>query len=169
MPNKYDVESNPHFPRPRIQNGGKVPVREPILPGVPDIEQAPMKYIALALVHLRNELAKLPVMLEDNSHPVDEYQPQELIADATSNITLNPQWEVPEIIRAVLITGPAGAVTLQLGDRTWNLTIPAAGFILISPLWLLLSRSDNRILTAASAGNYTLELMGHADTRGNLI
>lgn len=128
-----------------------------------------MKYIALALVHLRNAFSKVPEMLEDNSRPVDQYRPQTLTGDSESTLTLQPQWETPELIRAVLITGPAGQITLQLGMRVWNLTIPATGFILISPLWMQLTRTDQRILTAQTPGQYTLELMGHADGRGNLV
>jgi len=159
----------PHIPRPAIQPGGQEHLRQPTKPEVPDIEQAPLKYIALALVHLKNVFARLPVMIEDNSHPVDEYQPQTLSPETESTITLQAQWESSEIIRAVLITGPTGNITVQLGDRLWTLTIPASGFILISPLWLLLSRSDVRILTASTPGQYSFELMGHEDSRGNLV
>lgn len=135
----------------------------------PDIETQPLKYIALALVHLRNSFAKLPRMIEDNSRPVDEYQTQSLAPESEVNLNVLPQWEDSEIIRSIIITGPAGAMNLQLGDRNWNLVIPATGFIVMAPLWLLLDREDNRILSSATPGQYTLELMGHADTRGSLV
>jgi hypothetical protein len=65
----------------------------------------------------------------------------------------------------VLITGPTGGISVQLGDRVWNLTIPATGVIVIAPVAILLGRSDVRQLTATTPGEYTLELMGHADDR----
>lgn len=142
-------------------------LRQPEKVQVPDIEQEPMKYMALALVHLRNALAKLPKMIEDQSRPVDEYRVQSNAADSVTQINLPPQWETPELIKSVLITGPAGTVTLQLGQRFWTLTVPAAGFILIAPLFLQLARDEPRILTPAVPGQYTLELMGHADERAN--
>jgi hypothetical protein len=148
----------------------QIDLRQPSNVETPDIEKQPLKYIALALVHLKNVIARLPVMIEDNSRPVDEYQPQTLSAESEVTITVQPQWEDPEIIRSVLVTGPAASViNIQLGDRNWALTIPATGFIVISPLWLLLSRNDVRILTSVTPGQYTFELMGHADTRGNLV
>lgn len=154
-----------HIIRPKIQPGGEQHLRNPTPVGVPNIEQEPMRYIALALVHLRNAFTKVPKMLEDASRPVDEYRVQTLLADSESNIRLLPQYECAELIRSVLITGPTGNVTLQLGSRIWNLTIPASGFILISPLWLQIGRDEDRILTASTPGDYSLELMGHADER----
>lgn len=156
---------NTHIIRPKIQPGGEEHLRQPTKVEVPNIEQEPMKYIALALVHLRNAFTKVPKMLEDASRPVDEYRNQTLLADSETNIRVLPQYECAELIRSVLITGPTGAVTLQLGTRIWNLTIPASGFILISPLWLQLGRDEDRILTAQTPGQFTLELMGHADER----
>lgn len=165
MANKYDVTEHTGFPRPRIQPGGEEHLRQPSQVQVPDIEQAPLKYIALALVHLRNAFSAVPKMLEDNSKPVDEYRVQTLAPDSETGLSLLPQWESAELIRSVLITGPTGSITVQLGDRVWNLTIPASGFILISPLWLQLARDEPRTLTSATPGDYTMELMGHADER----
>lgn len=143
-------------------------IRQPLQPGVADIESQPQKYTALALVHLRNEMARLAVQIEDRSRPVDEYQPQEILGETETTITVQPQFETEERITSIIVVGPAGAVTLQLGDRIWPLTIPATGVIVIAPILLFLSRSDNRILTAATPGQYSLELMGFADTRGLL-
>lgn len=154
-----------HILRPKIQDGGQVHVRQAEQIQVSDIEQEPMKYIALALVHLRNALGKLPKMIEDNSRPVDEYRTQSNVADSIVTLNLQPQFEQTELIRAILITGPAGLCTLQLGQRFWNLTIPTSGFILISPIWLQIGRDEPRILTGNAAGGYTLELMGHVDER----
>lgn len=119
--------------------------------------------MALALVHLRNELANVVKLIQDHSLPFDEYQPQSLIPGSEMTINLLPSFEQPERVEKILITGPAGAVTVQLGDRVWNLTIPAAGYILIAPVAIFLGRDDIRQLTAVAAGNYTLELMGFRD------
>jgi hypothetical protein len=137
--------------------------------GIPDIETEPLRYIALALIHLRDQIAEQAKLLQDQGRPVDEYRPQTLAGDSETAITLQPQWESIERIEQILITGPAGQVTLQLGDRVWSLTIPATGFILIAPVAIFLGRDDVRQLTAQAAGDYTLELMGFADTRAGLL
>jgi hypothetical protein len=136
---------------------------------VPEIEQAPAKYVALAFTHLYQQIEKLSAKIADLSKPVDEYRPQELTPDSALTMTLQPQWETPEMIRSIIITGPPGNIVVQLGDRTWQLAIGPQGFLVIAPICIILSRSDNRILTGAVAGQYTMELMGHADTRGNLV
>jgi hypothetical protein len=145
------------------------PIRQKPAIQVADIEAQPMKYIALALVHLRNQIAALANMAEDRGRPIDEYQPQEILGELESTITVQPQWETSERITSVLITGPPGNVTVQLGDRIWPLTIPASGFLLIAPISIFLGRSDSRILTAATPGQYSLELSGYCDTRGQLL
>lgn len=156
--------------RPYSQGSdGQVHIRNVSQIGVQDIEQEPMKYIALALVHLKKQLQNLAIMLEDRSRTVDAYQPQEYgSGSSSSNIELQPQWEAGETITSIIVTGPAGTVTLQLGDRVWPLTIPASGIIVIAPIKLYLDRSDRRILSFATPGAYTLELMGYGDTRGNV-
>ena len=125
-----------------------------------------MKYIALALTHLKEELATAAKMLQDHSRPVDVYLPQTLIPDIANTITLQPAWEVNEVIESVLITGPVATnVVVQLGDRVWPLVIGVSGFINLSNLHLRLGRSDVRQLTATVAGDYSFELMGFADSR----
>lgn len=152
------------------KTGEKVGIRQEQNSRVQDIEQQPLKYIALALVHLHNELAKLPRMIEDQSRPVDEYVAQEVLpATVNSPLLILPQWEVSEKITSIIVVGPSGLVTLQLGDRIWPLTIPAAGFIIMSPVAVLLSRSDLRQLTFATPGVYSVELMGYCDTRNELV
>jgi hypothetical protein len=154
-----------YVPRAKLPPGTQFPARQLSNLEVPDIEQAPLKYLALALLHLRNQFANMAKQAEDRSKPVDEYTPQTLVAEAETNIFIKPDYDMTENIQSVVIVGPAGAVTLQLGDRTWNLTIPATGVIVIAPVSIRLSRSDNRILTAGTPGNYTVELMGFADDR----
>jgi hypothetical protein len=160
-----------HIPRIRSQKADNpTRIRQEQNSRVQNIEQEPMKYIALALIHLRNELAKLPRMIEDQSRPVDEYVAQEVLpATVTTPLLILPQWEVSEKITSIIIVGPPGNVTLQLGDRIWPLTIPAAGFIIMSPVAVLLSRSDLRQLTFGAPGIYMVELMGYCDTRNELV
>jgi hypothetical protein len=166
-------DNYPHIPRPTIQPGlngeDQRHVRNPV-PLVAPGEQEYTKMVALALLHLKNEISKLPVMIDDRSKPVDEYNVQSLAAESTSSITVQAQYETPERIDNIIITGPANAaVSLQLGDRVWSLIIATSGILHIGPLGLYLGRSDNRVLTAVTPGEYTLELMGYADTRGNKI
>jgi hypothetical protein len=152
--------------RTKLPSDGRLPLRQQSGISAQDIEQAPLKYMALALTHLHEQIASLAKMAQDNSRPVDEYTPQTLSTEAESLIYVQPDWDMDELIESVVIVGPPGNVQLQLGDRTWPLTIPATGFIVIAPIAMRLSRSDNRFLTASAAGNYTVELMGHADNRG---
>lgn len=128
-----------------------------------------MKFIALGLIHLRQKLEELANFTEDRSRPVDEYQPQEIIGEQETTLNVSPQWETNERITSVLITGPPGTITVFLGDRIWPLTIPASGVLVIAPVSIFLSRGDTRQLTSATPGQYSLELMGYADSRGQLI
>ena len=54
--------------------------------------------------------------------------------------------------------------TLQLGDRYWQLTLPSTGILEFS-CDLLLTRTDVRKLTSATAGAWFFELTGEADAR----
>lgn len=142
-------------------------IHQPSIKAEPGTDMVPAKYFALAMVKLHAQMAKLAQMIEDNSRPVDEYQPQTLTPEGTANVTVPPQWEVTEVIRSIVVTGPTGACTLQLGDRTWNLVIPASQILVIAPIRMILSRQDVRILTAATPGQYNLELMGTCDERAS--
>lgn len=163
----------PHSPRAK-EPGMPIHLRHPDTIDTKDIEQAPLKYNALALIHLRNEIERLANLIVDRSRPVDEYNVQTLVAEALpqgNQLILQPQFETGEIIESIVITGPAaGTATLQLGDRAWPIVIPASQILFIgAPLVLGLSRNDNRILTATTSGEWSLELMGYADTRGQLV
>jgi hypothetical protein len=132
----------------------------------PDIDQAPNQYIVKGLLKMHEQLQHLARIIDDRSRPVDEYRVQTLVADSELQVTVQPQYDfMAERVESVVITGPTGAVTLQLGDRFWSLTIPATGIIVISPVSFLLSRNDYRVLTSATPGDYSLELMGWADER----
>jgi len=150
-------------PRPAPFPQGEVNPSRTQAVQVPDIEQVPARYIALALTRLHEHLGNLATMIKDHSRLVDNYQPQmPLSGESELTFSLQPQWEGSEIIESIIITGPpAGVFTLQLGDRVWPLVMPAAGILPITNIALLLNRDDNRILTATAPGNYSLELMGH--------
>jgi hypothetical protein len=154
-----------YVPRAKLPPEGRVPLRQLDTVSAQDIELQPMKYLALALIHLRNQLDNLAQQIANKSRPFDEYLPQTPQNISVTSVTLQPAFESTERVETIIITGPAGAVTLQLGDRFWQLTIPASGFLILSPVKVILERSDNRILTSATPGNYTLELMGYADER----
>ena len=142
---------------------GRYPMRQPTAITAEAVEREPFKHIALALIHLRQQLDKLPRMIVDYSRPFDEYQPQS-VSEAETQIVVQPAYDMDEIVQFILVTGPAGAVTLQLGDRIIPLTIPASGFIYMGPVTMRLARNDPRTLTTSgAAGQYNLELMGYAD------
>lgn len=151
---------------PRRKHPEQLHVRQPDRTEVPDIEQAPLVYIAAGLIHLKEQMERLAKMAEDRSNPVDEYWPQTLAPEAETVLTLQPQYEFPITVTSILVSGPAGSVTLQLGDRVFALTIPATGLLVVAPVMMNLGRSDIRQLTAQVAGEYVLELMGYGDNRG---
>jgi hypothetical protein len=63
----------------------------------------------------------------------------------------------------LVLTVAEYTVTLQLGDRIWpNLSLPATGLLEISTKNLILQPQHIRQLTAAQAGQYSLELIGRA-------
>lgn len=152
-------------PRATLPPGMQIPTRQLSGISTADIEREPMKYVALALVHLRNQNANLAQQIADHSRPFDEYLPRTLTGDSETSINLQPTFESTERVESIIITGPPGNVSLQLGDRLWALTIPATGILVIAPVHITLERSDNRQLTAATPGQYSLELMGYVDER----
>jgi hypothetical protein len=151
----------------RLPPDAIVHTRVPMPPRTTDAEMAPGEFAALGLTKLLNQLENLARQAENRSHPVDEYNTAgSSVAGTTTSVTVQPTYEyMPEKIETVIVTGPTGAITLQLGDRVWALTVPASGLLVIGPMALLLSRTDARILTSATPGVYTLELMGIADQR----
>ena len=152
-------------PRAGFQPGAEIGLREPIPLNAPG-EKTPAEYMAEALVELRDNLKAILKMAGDSTKVFDQYQPQTLIAESETNILLQASWEYTERVETVLITGPvAASVTVQLGDRVWPLVIGVSGFISLTRLGVLLGRSDTRQLTATTPGNYSFELMGHADNR----
>lgn len=123
--------------------------------------------VALARIH--KNISKIARQLDDTSRPVDEYQVNATYnaVEAVTTVEVQPQFDtVSESIRSVLVTGPATtAFTLQLGDRFFNVLTDVQGKFLLANVALMLSRNDRRLLTSATGGNWTLELMGYGDER----
>jgi len=77
-----------------------------------------------------------------------------------------PNYEIPEMISSVLVTGPTlTPFNLNIGNRSWDLVTDNTGKAILSPIALLLTRNDRRLLSSPVSGNWTLELMGTADAR----
>jgi len=66
-----------------------------------------------------------------------------------------------QLTTSVLLT--PNVVSVQLGDRYFNVTMPPAGVWAQDGLRLRLSRRDRRIVTQPTAGPLALNLTGHAD------
>lgn len=144
--------------------------RQPVEPTTTDQEQVSAGYDALGAAAMAEQLASIARAAENRANIVDEYNSAAVSgAGSSAVIEVFPTYEyMPEKIESIVITGPTGAVTLQLGDRIWQLSIPATGILTIGYVGLILGRGDRRILTPAAAGTYTLELMGIADRRFNI-
>lgn len=157
-------------PNGKLPNGAKLaaPIftRQPSPPFDPvDEQKAVFSFLAAGVHALVKELHDLARQIDNRAFLVDEYRTQSPFGDSESTVTVQPTYDYkPEKIESIIITGPPGNVTLQLGDRFWSLTIPATGIIVIGPVAVLLNRNDPRILTGPT-GNYNLELMGIADER----
>lgn len=161
----------PFVPRAHKPDGHQVHLRQPEQHEVPLIEEQPMRYIALALIRLKEQLDTLANKAIDQGRPFDQYNVQEVgVAQAIGQITLSPSYEVEERVESIIITGPAAAtVTLQLGDRIWSLIIPSTGMFEVDGIAVILGRDDIRQMTMGTPGQFSLELMGHADSRGQLV
>jgi hypothetical protein len=159
----------PHSPRAKNPLGQEIHTRHLDALETRDLEETPFKFIALALVQLRNELKRIPVMIADRSRRVDEYSVQSLTPESALTFTVQPQFDLfDEVIESIIVTGPpAATANLQIGDRYWALVMPASGILPITSIGMILGRNDIRQLTASAAGEWSLELMGYADTRGN--
>lgn len=92
----------------------------------------------------------------------------EMVGDGASSIqvrTISAASGVSAVYGAQITATPLLATfTLQLGDRFWNLALPATGILEFSA-GIMLSRVDQRILTSSVAGPWSLELTGRADVR----
>lgn len=152
----------------KLPPDARINVRDTNAPiGAQDVEEFVPQYIAAGMLAMREVLGEIARQAENRSNPVDEYNSAPITGAATSNVvSVFPTYEyMPEKIESVLIGGPAGAVTLQLGDRVLPLAIPVSGILVIAPVAIMLGRNDLRQLSAATPGVYFLELMGVADRR----
>lgn len=141
--------------------------RQPVDPETGDKDQEPIAFDRKGLQELREQLVTIARRAENRGNPVDEYNSAGVTgAGSSASVVVQPTYEyMPEKIEAIIITGPTGAINLLLGDRQWNLTIPASGILVIAPIAIMLGRSDARVLTPSVAGVYSLELCGVADRR----
>jgi hypothetical protein len=131
-------------------------------------EPTPARFMQIALARIDRMLGAISRQIDDRTKPVDEYQvTSEYSGVSILTVEVLRQFDrISERITSVLVTGPpTTAFTLQLGDRFLNLTTDASGKVTIAPVSMLLGDNDRRILTSATAGNWTLELMGWADVR----
>jgi hypothetical protein len=114
-----------------------------------------------------NNIGRLSRRIRDTTRFVDEKRIQTLAADTENVVSLLPQFErMGEHIESVIVTGPPTvACPVKLGERVWNLTIPATGILVIAPIGITLDYEDDRFLTSATAGQWGLELTGYADVR----
>lgn len=144
----------------------------PRMPPTRAANQTPIgdeNWLREAVTRFERSLADLTSLIEDNSHRVDEFQNLSPASGGNLQVQTLPDYDVyPEIIEAVIVTGPVtGNVpfTLQLGKRIWPLQLPASGILVIAPIKISLDRDDQRTVTSGTAGDWTLELMGYADIR----
>jgi hypothetical protein len=151
----------------KLPPDSRISTRQPVDYRTADAEQESETFEQLGLRDLREELKNIARKIENVGNPVDEYNSASVSgAGSSAVLTVQPTYEfMPEKITAIIVTGPTGVIKLQLGDRIWSLTIPAAGILVIAPVAIMLSRTDDRILTPQTPGAYTLELCGIADRR----
>lgn len=144
--------------------GYKIPPKE-----VHDYGQAvPSEDVRNELLNLTARISDLVEFYSEQTRRVDEYNVGTPGAPiSTTTVSLFPEYDLlPEIIGSILVIGPAATTfTLQLGKRVWTtLVTDARGVWQLTSLQMELQRSDARVLTSATAGNWSLELMGTADT-----
>lgn len=125
-----------------------------------------LAYIRQEMQQLRRVVSDLAYLIESRTTEVDEKQYAQLTAQLTGFST-QAEYQ-SEIIESVVVTGPANAAfTLQLGSaaRIWNLNTGPNGFCVIPHLKIRLEELDQRQLTSAVVGAWTLELFGRQNPR----
>jgi hypothetical protein len=139
---------------------------------VPDSEPNFAKLAAMGVAQIGQQFKALAKLIENRSTPVDDYQIEggvnlaQLDPQANSGVQVLPEFECDERITGIIVTGPPTTTptfNLQIGERIWTLQLPVTGILVISPISLTLNRNDLRVLTSATAGDWTLELFGWAD------
>lgn len=154
----------------RLPPDAVIHTRQPLGTQVSEQETVSEDFARLGLARLLKQLSELNRIIDNRSKPVDEYQTGSPTVSSAAPLTVQPTFEyMPEKIESVIVTGPpAGTATLQLGDRSWSVVVPASGVLVVAPVGILLSRSDTRQLTPSAPGVWGLELMGIADQRFNV-
>lgn len=123
-------------------------------------------YIRQEMQQLRRVVSDLAYLIESRTTEVDEKAYAQLTAQLTQFST-QAEYQ-SEIIETIVVTGPPNsAFTLQLGSaaRVWNLNTGPNGFCNLINLKIRLDELDQRQLTSAVVGNWTLELMGRQNPR----
>lgn len=122
-------------------------------------------FLRIGLERLEASFGRLATAIGNRSRKVDERRQQSLSGETTSLVPIIPDWEFSEIITSVIVSGPPATLcTVQLGNRSWQITTPATGILVIAPVQISLGRDDVRQLSSGTAGNWGLELMGYCDT-----
>lgn len=140
---------------------------------VSEDETAEAHFKMLAAQHL--ELQRQSRKLYDHSNPFDEFQSSSG-APAGGTITVNPDYEIPERVEAILASLPVGITyaELKLGERLIPLYSGAATIVQtlinLQGLGMILNRSDPRVLnfTGVPTTGFYIGLFGHtleSDTR----
>lgn len=128
------------------------------------------EYLYEVFTRMAASMSDFTSLIEDTSHRIDEFSNQGTVVENVTTIQTFPDYDAfPIIVTSVLVTGPSNAAgtafTLQLGKRNWQLVLPVTGIIPIAPVYFSMNPQDPRVLTSATAGNWAMEIMGHADIR----
>lgn len=117
------------------------------VPG-PDLPPA-AKMILVAVNRLEKGINELARTVQDASHSVDEYSTESVTIDNVLALSVFPEYDkMAERVNSVIVTGPPStAFTLNLGDRSWDVTTSAQGLFQVMGAGLLLGRNDVRALT----------------------
>lgn len=130
----------------------------------PDEESS--AYLRQEMAQLRKVIGDIAYLIQSRTTEVDEKNSATLSATLT-NFSVQAEYQ-SEIIECVIVTGPVNsAFTLQLGSaaRIWNLNTGPNGFCIMQPLKIRMEELDQRILTSAVAGAWTLELFGRQNPK----
>lgn len=112
---------------------------------------------------LRDMWADIANLAEDTTHRVDEYRVQTLSVDANTGVTLQPEYEVGEIITSVIVTGPVNSAQSVTSEGQTGATpaqnatvasISAALLQSIGPVGTAFDvQWETSLVTAAAAGD----------------
>src|SRR5256885_16910307 len=110
---------------------GQIYVRRAEPSRVADVEEQPTaEWLHNALLQMTQSLQGLRRVMDDRTKPVDEYVPQNA-SSSSNSVTVMAQFDaqMAERIESIFYWGPPAATgTIQLGDMTINIVIPARGW-----------------------------------------